>query len=94
VEFGDLILRFFEIRSLVKRYELAEKPAMLAKGLEDLLGEGAKVKEEEIIQRLYEKIGVKFKKSKNRTFQDYVKDAKMRYVASYMKKTEKNHMHG
>jgi len=85
VKFGELILRFFELRSLIKRCELAEKPEILAYGLEDLLGDWAKVKEEEIIQKLYTKIGMKFTKLEGYTFQDYVKDAKTKYIASYLK---------
>jgi len=85
VEFGDLILRFLEISSPIKRWELAEKPEMFANGLKDLLGDSAKVKMEEIIQKLYEKIGVNFVKLKGYAFQDYIKDAKIKFIALYKK---------
>ena len=58
---------------------------MFANGLKDLLGDSAKVKMEEIIQKLYEKIGVNFVKLKGYEFQDYIKDAKIKFIALYKK---------
>ena len=79
-DFGEVIIRFLELNTPLKRSEIAEKPELFAEELEGLFGDGAKVIEERMIRNLYAKIGSKFTKIDGYTFPDYVKDAKEKYL--------------
>jgi hypothetical protein len=75
MDFGEVVLRFLELKSAVKRGEIAEKPEKFAKELEDLLGDSAKIIEEKMTQRLYAKTGMDYVKKEGYAFSDYIKDA-------------------
>ena len=79
-DFGEVIIRFLELNTPLKRSEIADKPELFAEELESLLGDGAKVIEERMIHNLYAKIGSKFTEIDGYTFPDYVKDAKEKYL--------------
>ena len=79
-DFGEVIIRFLELNTPLKRSEIAEKPELFAEELEGLFGDGAKVIVERMIRNLYAKIGSKFTKIDGYTFPDYVKDAKEKYL--------------
>ena len=79
-DFGEVIIRFLELNTSLKRSEIADKPELFARELESLLGDGAKVIEERMIRNLYAKIGSKFTEIDGYTFPDYVKDAKEKYL--------------
>jgi len=79
-DFGEVIIRFLELNTPLKRSEIADKPELFAEELESLLGDGAKVIEERMIRNLYAKIGSKFTEIDGYTFPDYVKDAKEKYL--------------
>ena len=68
IEFGEVVLRFLELNSAVKRDEIAEKPEKFAMELEYLLGDGAKIIEEKIIQSVYAKIGMEYTKTEGYAF--------------------------
>ncbi len=76
MNFGEVVLRFLELKLAVKRGEIAEKPEQFAKELEDLLGDGAKIIEEKVTRTLYAKIGMEYAKKEGYTFSDYIKDAR------------------
>lgn len=80
IEFGEVVLRFLELKSAFKRDELAEKPEQFAKELEDLLGDGAKIIEEKVTQTLYAKIGMKYVKTKDYAFPEYIKEAREEFL--------------
>jgi len=79
-DFGEVIIRFLELNTPLKRSKIADKPELFAEELESLLGDGAKVIEERMIRNLYAKIGSKFTEIDGYTFPDYVKDAKEKYL--------------
>lgn len=60
----------------VKREEIPEKLEAFHKGLQALLGTGAKVPEKLIAKKLYNKLGLSFIDRKNWTPVDYIKHAK------------------
>jgi hypothetical protein len=73
MDFGEVVLRFLELKSAIKRDEVAEKPEKFAKELEDLLGDSAKIIEEKMTQRLYAKTGMDYVKKEGYTFQTTLK---------------------
>jgi len=75
ITFGEVVLHFIELNSLVKREEIAEKPELLAREFEDLFGDSAKIIEERIIRKLYLKIGIKYDDKEGYTFPEYIKKA-------------------
>jgi hypothetical protein len=82
MDFGEVVLRFLELKSAIKRDEIAEKPEKFAKELEDLLGDSAKIIEEKMTQRLYAKTGMDYVKKEGYTFSDYIKDAYRKQLRS------------
>ena len=80
IEFGEVVLRFLELNSAVKRDEIAEKPEKFARELEDLLGDGAKIIEEKIIQKVYAKIGMEYTKTEGYAFPEYIIKAREEYL--------------
>lgn len=82
MDFGEVVLRFLELKSAIKRDEIAEKPENFAKELEDLLGDSAKIIEEKMTQRLYAKTGMDYVKKEGYTFSDYIKDAYRKQLRS------------
>lgn len=76
--FGEVVLRFLELNSAVRRDELAEKPEAFASQLEGLFGDGAKMVEERMIRNLYAKLGVEYAVEEKRpfSFSDCIKNAR------------------
>ena len=83
IESGEVVLRFLELKSAIKRDEIAEKPEQFANELEDLFGDGAKIIEEKVIQTLYAKIGMDYIKKEGYMFSDYIKEAYRKGISSY-----------
>lgn len=75
MDFGEAVLRFLELKSAIKRDEIAEKPEQFAKELKDLLGDSAEIILEKTTRAFYAKIGVNYVKKEGYTFSDYIKDA-------------------
>jgi hypothetical protein len=75
VDFGEVILRFLELRSAIKRDEIAEKPEQFAMELENLFGDSAKIILEKTTRTLYAKIGIEYINREGYKFSDYIKDA-------------------
>ena len=81
-DFGEVIIRFLELNTPLKRSEIADKPEQFAKELEDLLGDGAKIIEEKTIRTLCKKIGKEYILRKEHSFSDYVRAAQRIYLKS------------
>jgi hypothetical protein len=76
MDFGEVVLHFLELKSPIKRDEIADKPEQFAKELEDLFGDGAKIILEKVTKILYAKIGMEYAKKEGYTFSDYIKEAR------------------
>jgi hypothetical protein len=74
MEFGDVALRFLELKTAIKRDEIIEKPEQFAKELEDLYGDSAKIILEKTTRTFYAKIGMSYVKKEGYTFSDYIRD--------------------
>ena len=59
INFAETIVHFMELRTSLSREELVERPNLFVRELEDLLGEGAKAIEKQIIKNLYTKLGIR-----------------------------------
>jgi len=79
VEFGEVVLRFLELNSPFRREEVAEKPELFAREIEDLLGDCSKITLERIIQSLYAKLGIENARIKDGTFSECIKTAFKEY---------------
>ena len=75
IDFGEVVLRFLELFTPVRRDEIAEKPEVFASELENLFGESAGIIEKRIVKNLYAKLGIKFQETAGRNFSDYIKGA-------------------
>jgi hypothetical protein len=80
MEFGEVVLYFLELRSSIRREEIAERPDKFARELEDLFGDGAKVILERTVKTLYEKLGLSYVRKRGYEFSDYVGEAYQEYL--------------
>jgi len=60
----------------ITRKEIVEKPGIFSSGLRRLLGSGATVVESLIVENLYHRAGLKFRKKKGYEFPDYINELK------------------
>ena len=85
VPFAEWILNFIEMTTPIRRDEIAEKPELFAKELEKLLGEGARIVTREIVENLYDKLGIELDEIDDQDLPRYI-----RYASSiYLKRAEK-----
>ena len=69
LDFGELILRFLELRTSMKREEIVDKPGVFADELEKLFGSyTADVLEERIIRTLCKKLRIDYNEVSDYTF--------------------------
>ncbi len=73
---GHVIYHHVERSFNVRREEIPEKLDLFQKGLEALLGVGARVPEKLIARKLYDKLGVSFEEHEGWTLVDYVNRAR------------------
>ena len=85
VPFAEWILNFIEMTTPIRRDEIAENPELFAKELEKLLGEGARIVNREIVENLYDKLGIELDEIDDQDLPRYI-----RYASSiYLKRAEK-----
>ena len=58
VSFAETLLHFLELRTSLSREDLLRRPELFSRELKSLLGEGAKVVERQIIERLCTKLDI------------------------------------
>jgi len=81
LDFGEVVLRFLELKSQVKRDSIAEKPELFVEKLEDLLGVWmAGIFEERILRILCGKLGIEYSVIDALTFSKAVKKALKEYL--------------
>ena len=77
-EGAEVINSFIWNKCHLKKEEIAEKPEVFSAGLEMLLGSGASVIEDLILNNLYRELGLKFEEKEGYEFSDYVKELRKR----------------
>jgi hypothetical protein len=80
LNFSKVVLNFLELNTAFKRGEIVKNPGLFSSGLEDLFGDSANGIEELIIERFYSKIKLKYVKSREKTFSEYVNEALNSYI--------------
>ena len=73
-EGAKAIYTFLENNNHLRRQEIAEKPEIFSAGLEKLMVSAAQVIERMILERLYSKLGLKFREREGYEFSDYVRE--------------------
>ena len=76
----EVIYSFIENKCHLKRDEIAEKPEDFAAGLDRLLGSAAPFMEKLILQKLYDKLELRFAEKEGYEFSDYVRELRERCV--------------
>ena len=77
-EGAEVINVFIWNKCHLKKEEIAEKPEVFSAGLEMLLGSGASVIEDLILNSLYRELGLKFEEKDGYEFSDYIKELRKR----------------
>ena len=80
LNFSKVVLNFLELNTAFKRGEIVKNPGLFANGLEDLFGDSAKGIEKIIVERFYSKIKLKYVRSREKTFSEYVNEALNSYI--------------
>ena len=81
LDFGEVVLRFIELNSSVRREEITQNPQLFAQELENLYGTRmGDIFEERILRILCKKIGIEYSKIENYTFQKSVNKAFQEYL--------------
>jgi len=84
MEFGETVLRFLELTGPVKRDEIADKPEVFSAELESLLGDGARIILERVVENLYSPLNIEYEETAKKRFPESVRDA----LRKYLEKTE------
>ena len=71
---AKVIYEFLESHTRLKLKEVADKPKVFSDSLETLMVSAARVIETVILNNLYSRIGLKFKKKQGYEFADYIKE--------------------
>ena len=69
-----VIYKFLETHTRLKLEEVADKPKVCSASLEMLMVSAARVIEMVILNNLYSRMGLKFKKKQGYEFSDYIND--------------------
>jgi hypothetical protein len=80
LNFSKAVLNFLELNTAFKRGEIVKNPGLFSSGLNDLFGDSAKGIEEIIVERFYSKIKMKYVRSREKTFSEYVNEALNSYI--------------
>jgi hypothetical protein len=80
LNFSKVVLNFLELNTTFKRGEIVKNPGLFSSGLNDLFGDSAKGIEEIIVERFYSKIKMKYVRSREKTFSEYVNEALNSYI--------------
>jgi len=80
LSFSKVVLNFLELNTSFKRGEIVKNPGLFSSGLEDLFGDSARGIEELIVERFYSKIKLKYVRSREKSFSDYVSEAFNSYI--------------
>jgi len=75
LKFGEMLLRFLELRSTIRREEIAIKPERFSEELKKLLGDGSKPIEETLLTNLYRRLNIEYRNESNQNFQRRIKEA-------------------
>ncbi|RLI12327.1 hypothetical protein DRO35_03365 [Candidatus Bathyarchaeota archaeon] len=84
MEFGEVVLRFLELRGSIKRDKIADKPEVFASELESLLGDGARIILERIVKNIYSNLNLEYEETAKKSFPESIRDA----LKKYREKTE------
>lgn len=80
LNFSKVVLNFLELNTAFKRGEIVKNPGLFSSGLDDLFGDSAKGIEEIIVERFYSKIKIKYVRSREKSFSEYVNEALNSYI--------------
>ena len=75
LSFSKVVLNFLELNTAFKRGEIVRNPGVFSRELEDLFGDSANGIEELIVERFYSKIKMKYVRSREKCFSEYVSEA-------------------
>ena len=74
LDFGEVIIRFIELNSSIRKDEIVYNPGVFAKEMEKIFGVSSAIMLEAIVKRLYTNLGIKIE-NKKRSFQEYIIEA-------------------
>lgn len=80
LSFSKVVLNFLELNTAFKRGEIVKNPGVFSRELEDLFGDSANGIEELIVERFYSKIKMKYIRSREKSFSEYVSEALNSYI--------------
>jgi hypothetical protein len=80
LNFSKVVLNFLELNTAFKRGEIVRNPWLFSSGLNDLFGDSAKDIEGIIVERFYSKIKLKYVRSREKAFSEYVNEALNSYI--------------
>jgi len=80
LNFSQVVLNFLELNTAFNRGGIVKNPGLFSNGLEDLFGDSAYGIEELIVERFYSKIKLKYVRSRENTFSEYVNEALNSYI--------------
>lgn len=83
LSFSQVVLNFLELNTAFKKEEIVDNPKIFCDELEDLFGASASGIEDLIINRLYSKINMKYRKERGKGFERYLREAFSRYMGPY-----------
>jgi len=74
LDFGEVIIRFIELNSSIRKDEIVYNPGAFAREMEKIFGVSSAIMLEAIVKRLYTNLGIKIE-NKKRSFQEYIIEA-------------------
>ncbi len=74
LDFGEVIIRFIELNSSIRKDEIVYNPEAFAREMEKIFGVSSAIMLEAIVKRLYTSLGIKIE-NKKRSFQEYIIEA-------------------
>ncbi len=80
LSFSKVVLNFLELNTAFKRGEIVKNPGVFSTELEGLFGDSANGIEELIVERFYSKIKMKYVRSREKSFSDYISEALNSYI--------------
>ena len=80
LSFSQVVLNFLELNTAFKKEDIVDNPHIFCEELRDLFGASAIGIEDLIIERLYSKIKMKYRKERGKDFKCYLDEALTCYM--------------
>lgn len=75
LSFSQVVLNFLELNTAFKKDAILDTPAIFSSELEDLFGASVQGIKDLIIERLFSKINQKYRKERDKDFEEYISEA-------------------